>query len=62
MIKSEYTTTIRGVPTPLDRGADLSSRTDHEEKLDLSQYPHRRIVGKLNKTICLSATTTLLRV
>ncbi len=47
VIGSIYKEAVRGVPTPLDRGADLSSRTDSEEKLDLKRYPYRRMVGKL---------------
>ncbi len=47
VIGSIYTETIRGVSTPLDRGADLSSRKESEDKLDLTQYPYRRTVGKL---------------
>ncbi len=47
VIESIYTEAVRGVPTPLDRGADLSSSRESEEKLDLMRYPYRRTVGKL---------------
>ncbi|MCP4145680.1 MAG: hypothetical protein GY752_10420, partial [bacterium] len=47
VVESIYSGSVRRVPTPLDCGADLSSRTEPEEKLDLSRYPYRRAVGKL---------------
>ncbi len=37
----------RPVYVPLDRGFDLTSRKEDEERLDLSKYPFRQIMGKL---------------
>ncbi len=47
IVESIYNGPVRKTPMPLDCGADLSSRTEAEEKLDLSRYPYRQTVGKL---------------
>ncbi len=42
-----YSAPVRKSLTPLDRGADLSNRKESEQKLDLSKYPYRRVIGQL---------------
>ncbi len=47
IVEMVYQGPTRPAYVPLDRGADLTSRKEDEERLDLSKYPFRQVMGKL---------------
>ncbi len=47
IVEMVYQGPTRRVYTPLDRGADLTSRKEGEDELDLHKYPYRQVLGKL---------------
>ncbi len=47
IVEMVYQGPTRAVYVPLDRGADLTSRREGEERLNFSKYPFRQAMGKL---------------
>ncbi len=47
IVQMMYQGPIRPAHVPLDRGTDLTSRKKEEERLNMSEYPFREIMGKL---------------
>ncbi len=47
IVEMVYQGPTRRVCVPLDWGAGLTSRKEGEEKIDLSRYPYRQVMGKL---------------
>ncbi len=47
IVEMVYQGAARPVYVPLDREADLNSRKEGEEQLNLSEYPFRQVMGKL---------------
>ncbi|MCP3662365.1 MAG: hypothetical protein GY696_07695, partial [Gammaproteobacteria bacterium] len=47
IVEMVYRCPTRPVYVPLDKGADLTSRKEDEDKLDVEKYPFRQVMGKL---------------